>query len=165
MVDTSPQKLIGEGMSAGGILIGRAITERPDLFAVAINEVGMTNAVRSETTPNGDNQIPEIGSIKVEEECKALIEMDAQSKVVKRTKYPAVFIRSGMNDARVVPWMPAKFAAILQNSSSSNKPVLLYVNYGNGHFTSDVDENFKEFADMISFSFWQVGHPSFKKAD
>ena len=162
---TSSQKLIGEGMSAGGILIGRAITERPDLFAVAINEVGMTNAVRSETTPNGDNQIPEIGSIKVEEECKALIEMDAQSKVVKRTKYPAVFIRSGMNDARVVPWMPAKFAAILQNSSSSNKPVLLYVNYGNGHFTSDVDENFKEFADMISFSFWQVGHPSFKKAD
>lgn len=162
---TSSQKLIGEGMSAGGILIGRAITERPDLFAVAINEVGMTNSLRSETTPNGDNQIPEIGSIKVEEECKALIEMDAQSKVVKGTKYPAVFIRSGMNDARVVPWMPAKFAATLQNSSTSNKPVLLYVNYGNGHFTSDVNENFKEFADMISFSLWQVGHPSFKKAD
>ncbi len=162
---TSPQKLIGEGMSAGGILIGRAITERPDLFAVAIDEVGVTNALRSETTPNGDNQIPEMGSIKVEEECKSLIEMDAQSKVVKDTKYPAVFVRSGMNDARVVPWMPAKFAAVLQNSTSSNKPVLLYVNYGNGHFTSDVDENFKEFADMVSFSLWQVGHPSFKKAD
>ncbi len=162
---TSPQKLIGEGMSAGGILIGRAITERPDLFAVAINEVGMTNSLRSETTPNGDNQIPEIGTIKVEEECKALIEMDAQSKVVKGTKYPAIFVRSGMNDARVVPWMPAKFAAVLQNSTSSNKPVLLYVNYGNGHFTSDVDENFKEFADMVSFSLWQVGHSSFKKAD
>ncbi|MBK9378148.1 MAG: prolyl oligopeptidase family serine peptidase [Saprospiraceae bacterium] len=42
---TSPQKLIGEGMSAGGILIGRAITERPDLFAVAIDEVGVTNAL------------------------------------------------------------------------------------------------------------------------
>ena len=158
---TSPQKLIGQGMSAGGILIGRAITERPDLFAVAINEVGMTNTLRIETTPNGDNQIPEIGSIKVENECKALIEMDAQSKVAIGTKYPAVFIRSGINDARIVPWMPAKFAAVLQNSSSSNKPVLLYVNYVNGHFTSDVDENFKEFVDMISFSFWQVGHPSF----
>jgi len=162
---TSSQKLIGEGMSAGGILIGRAITERPDLFAVAINEVGMTNTLRSETTPNGDNQIPEIGSIKVQEDISGLIEMDAQSKVIKGTKYPAVFVRSGMNDARVVPWMPAKFAAALQNSTNSNKPVLLYVNYGNGHFTSDVDENFKEFADMISFSFWQVGHPKFKKED
>ena len=152
-------------MSAGGILIGRAITERPDLFAVAIDEVGVTNTLRGETTPNGDNQIPEVGSVKVEEECKALIEMDAQSKVLKGTKYPAVFVRSGMNDARVVPWMPAKFAAVLQNSSSSNKPVLLYVNYGNGHFTSDVDVNFKEFADMVSFSLWQVGHPKFKMTE
>lgn len=159
---TSPQKLIGEGMSAGGIMIGRAITERPDLFAVAINEVGITNTLRMETTPNGDNQIPEIGSIKIEEDINSLIEMDAQSKVTKGTKYPAVFVRSGMNDARVVPWMPAKFAAALQNSSVSNKPVLLYVNYGNGHFTSDVDVIFKEFADIISFSLWQVGHPKFK---
>lgn len=162
---TSPQKLIGEGMSAGGILIGRAITERPDLFAVAIDEVGVTNVLRMETTPNGDNQIPELGSVKVEGDIKALIEMDAQSKVTKGTKYPAVFVRSGMNDARVVPWMPAKFAAVLQNSSSSNKPVLLYVNYGNGHFTSDVDVIFKEFTDMISFSLWQVGHPTFKMTE
>lgn len=162
---TSSKKLIGEGMSAGGILIGRAITERPDLFAVAIIEVGMTNALRSETTPNGDNQIPEIGSIKVEEDIKGLIEMDAQSKVVKGIKYPAVFIRSGMNDARVVPWMPAKFAATLQNCTNSNKPVLLYVNYGNGHFTSDIDVMYKEFVDMISFSLWQAGHPKFTKAD
>lgn len=159
---TSSLKLIGEGMSAGGILIGRAITERPDLFAVAINEVGMTNTLRSESTPNGDNQIPEIGSIKVAEDINALIEMDAQSKVVKGTKYPAVFVRSGMNDARVVPWMPAKFAATLQNSSSSNKPVLLYVNYGNGHFTSDIEVMNKEYADMFSFALWQVGHPNFK---
>jgi len=162
---TSSQKLIGEGMSAGGILIGRAITERPDLFAVAINEVGETNTLRSETTPNGDNQIPEIGSIKVAEEIDSLIEMDAQSKVTKGTKYPAVFVRSGMNDARVVPWMPAKFAAVLQNSSSSNKPVLLYVNFDNGHFTSDMDIINKEFVDMISFSLWQVGHPKFKNAE
>ena len=91
--------------------------------------------------------------------------MDAKSKVIKGTKYPAVFVRSGMNDARVVPWMPAKFAAVLQNSTASNKPVLLYVNYGNGHFTSDVDVSYKEFADMVAFSLWQVGHPKFKIAD
>ena len=162
---TSSEKLIGEGGSAGGILIGRAITERPDLFAVAIVEVGMTNTLRSETTPNGDNQIPELGSIKVPEDINSLIEMDVQSKVTKGTNYPAVLVRSGMNDARVVPWMPAKFAAVLQNSSSSNKPVLLYVNFDNGHFTSDMDIVYKEFIDMISFSLWQVGHPKFKKND
>ncbi len=125
----------------------------------------MTNVLRSETAPNGDNQIPEIGSIKAAEDIKGLIEMDAQIKVVKGTKYPAVFIRSGMNDARVVPWMPAKFAAVLQNSNISDKPVLLHVNYGNGHFTSDIDVMNNEFADMMSFSLWQVGHPKFKKAD
>ena len=158
---TSPQRLIGNGASAGGILIGRAITERPDLFAVAIVEVGITNVLRMETSPNGDNQIPEFGSVKVAEDINALIEMDAQSKVINGTKYPAVFVRSGMNDARVVPWMPAKFAAALQNSSISNKPILLYVNYGNGHFTSDIDVNNKENADMFSFALWQVGHPKF----
>ena len=66
-----------------------------------------------------------------------------------------------MNDVRVAPWMPAKFAASLQNSTISDKPVLLYVNYDNGHFTSDVDVNNKEFADMLAFSLWLVGHPKF----
>jgi len=159
---TSPQKLIGSGMSAGGILIGRAITERPDLFAVAIAEVGVTNILRSETTPNGDNQIPEFGSVKNEEDARYLLEMDAQSKVKKGIQYPAVFVRSGMNDPRVVPWMPGKFAAALQNNSSSGKPVLLYVNYNNGHFTSDIDVTFKEMSDMLAFSLWQTGHPEFR---
>lgn len=158
---TEPQKLIAEGMSMGGLLIGRAVTERPDLFSVVIVEVGLTNTLRMETTPNGNNQIPELGSVKVEGDIKSLIEMDAQSKVVQGTKYPAVFVRMGMNDVRVAPWMPAKFAAALQNSTISDKPVLLYVNYDNGHFTSDVDVNNKEFADMVAFSLWLVGHAKF----
>ncbi|UMQ41331.1 prolyl oligopeptidase family serine peptidase [Chryseobacterium sp. Y16C] len=159
---TSPSKLIGNGVSAGGILIGRAITERPDLYAVAIPEVGLTNALRTEITANGPNQIPEIGTLKNEEDTKHLIEMDAQSKVKKGVKYPAVIIRVGMNDSRVAPWMPGKFAAALQNSSASGKPVLLYANYDNGHFTSDYDVIFKEYADIFAFALWQVGHPNFQ---
>lgn len=159
---TSPTKLIGNGVSMGGVLIGRAITERPDLFAVAIAEVGMTNTIRSEITANGPNQIPEIGTLKNEEDTKHLIEMDAQTKVKKGVKYPAVIVRVGMNDSRVVPWMPGKFAAILQNSSVSGKPVLLYANYDNGHFTSDLDVVFHEYADIYAFALWQVGHPNFQ---
>jgi len=158
----SPSKLIGNGGSAGGILIGRAITERPDLYAVAIPEVGMTNTLRSEITANGPNQIPEIGSLKNEEDTKYLMEMDAQSKVKKGVKYPAVIVTTGMNDSRIVPWMPGKFAAVLQKNSGSGKPVLLYANYENGHFTSDLDVVFKEYADVYSFALWQVGHPKFQ---
>lgn len=159
---TSPSKLIGNGVSAGGILIGRAITERPDLYAVAIAEVGMTNTLRSETTANGPNQIPEIGTLKNEDDTKNLLEMDAQSKVKKGVKYPAVIVRTGMNDSRIVPWEPGKFAAILQKNSTSGKPVLLYVNYENGHFTSDKDVIFNEYADIYSFALWQVGLPNFQ---
>lgn len=161
---TSSSKLIGNGVSMGGVLIGRAITERPDLFAVAVAEVGMTNTIRVETTANGPNQIPEIGTLKNETDTKNLIEMDAQSKVKKGVKYPAVIVRVGMNDSRVVPWMPGKFAAVLQNSSASGKPVLLYANYENGHFTSDLDVVFREYADIYAFALWQVGHPNFQPA-
>jgi prolyl oligopeptidase len=90
------------------------------------------------------------------------MEMDAQSKVKKGVKYPAVIVTTGMNDSRVVPWMPGKFAAILQNNSASGKPILLYANYENGHFTNDLDVVFKEYADIFSFALWQVGHPKFQ---
>ena len=159
---TSPQKLAGLGASMGGVLIGRAITERPDLFAVAINSVGMTQVLRNETTSNGDNQIPEIGSIKVEKDIKPLVEMDVQSKIKAGVKYPAVLVISGINDSRVAPWMPGKFTAALQNSSASGKPVLIRVNYKAGHFANDREDSFREYADIFAFTLWQTGHPDFQ---
>lgn len=162
---TSSSRLIGNGVSMGGVLIGRAITERPDLYAVAIAEVGMTNVLRSQNSANGANQIPEVGNLKEPGDTKHLIEMDAQSKVKKGVKYPAVIVRTGMNDSRITPWEPAKFAAVLQNSTASGKPVLLYVNYENGHFTSDLDVVFKEYSDIFAFALWQVGHPKFQPAN
>ncbi len=63
---TSPAKLAGKGGSAGGILIGRAITAQPDLFGAAIIQVGCLDVLRIETTPNGVPNIPEFGSVKTE---------------------------------------------------------------------------------------------------
>lgn len=103
-----------------------------------------------------------MGTLQNEKEAKSIIEMDAQSKVKKGVKYPAVLVRCGMNDPRVIPWMPGKFAAILQNSTVSNKPILLYTDYDNGHFTSDLDITFREQSDMFAFALWQVGHPKFQ---
>ncbi len=161
---TSSDKLIGNAASMGGVLIGRAITERPDLFRVAIIEVGDTNIIRSEITPNGPNQIPEIGTLKNETDTKSLLEMDAQSKVKKGEKYPAVIVHTGINDARVDSWIPGKFAAVLQNYNSSERPILLHVNYANGHFSNDLDVTYNDSADMFAFALWQVGNTKFQIA-
>lgn len=159
---TSKEKLIGSGMSAGGILIGNAVAERPDLFAAIIAEVGCTNMLRMETTPNGPNQIPEFGALGDPEDLKGLIAMDAQHKIKENVKYPAVLVRTGMNDPRVIPWMPAKFAATMQNNSTSGKPVLFYVDYENGHFTQDKNVTYRNYADMYAFALSQTNHPNFK---
>ena len=68
---TSPSKLIGNGVSMGGVLIGRAITERPDLFAVAIAEVGLTNAIRSETTANIQIRFRKLALLKIKKTPKS----------------------------------------------------------------------------------------------
>ena len=87
---TSPEKLGGTGTSAGGILISRAITERPDLFRAAICNVGCANAMRMEFSPNGPSNIPEFGTVKDPVECQALFEMDGVQHVRSGVKYPAV---------------------------------------------------------------------------
>ena len=160
---TSASKLGGTGTSAGGILISRAITERPDLFAAAICNVGCANALRLEFSSNGPVNIPEFGTVKDSIECKALYEMDGMQHVKKDVKYPALMCVAGWTDPRVVAWQPGKFAAAVQNASSSGKPVLMKVNYDNGHFTEDKEVTFANFADQYAFVMWQCGHPDFQK--
>jgi prolyl oligopeptidase len=159
---TSPSKLAGTGTSAGGILISRAITERPDLFGAAICNVGCANAMRMEFAPNGPVNIPEFGTVKDSIECSALYEMDGVQHVRKGVKYPAVICVGGWNDPRVVAWEPGKFAAALQQASSSGKPVLMMVNYDSGHFTEEKEVTFRNFANQFAFVLWQTGHPDFQ---
>ncbi|MEP6584180.1 MAG: prolyl oligopeptidase family serine peptidase [Ginsengibacter sp.] len=159
---TSADRLAGTGTSAGGILISRAITERPDLYAAAICNVGCANAMRMEFAPNGPANIPEFGTVKDSIECKALYEMDGVQHVVGSTKYPAVICIGGWNDPRVIAWEPGKFAAALQNATNSGKPVIMKVNYDNGHFTEDKSVTFANFADQFAFAMWQCGHPDFQ---
>lgn len=155
---TSPAHLSGLGGSAGGILIGNSITERPDLFGAAIDQVGDNNALRFEVTPNGVPNIPEFGSVKTEEGFKALLAMDAYHKVKDGVKYPAVLLTTGINDPRVEPWMSAKMAARLQAASASGKPILLRVDYDAGHgFGSTKKQRNEQNADIYSFLLQQLG--------
>lgn len=159
---TSKGKMAGTGTSAGGILITRAITERPDLFAAAICNVGCANTLRGEFSSNGPVNVPEFGTVKDSAECKALYEMDGMQHVKPGVAYPAIISVAGWNDSRVVPWQPGKFAAAVQNASSSGRPVLLKVNYDNGHFTEDKNVTYANFADQFAFAMWQCGHPAFQ---
>lgn len=159
---TSPEHLAGTGTSAGGILISRAITERPDLFRAAICNVGCANAMRMEFTPNGPVNTPEFGTVKNEAECKALYEMDGVAHVQKGVKYPALMGVGGWNDPRVTAWEPGKFVAAMQAATTSANPVLMKVNYDNGHFTEEKIVTFRNFAGMSAFLLWQTGHKDFQ---
>ena len=159
---TSPGRLAGTGTSAGGILISRAITERPELFGAAICNVGCANAMRMEFSPNGPVNTPEFGTVADPVEAKALFEMDGVQHVKPGIRYPAVLGVAGWNDPRVAPWEPGKFVAALQAASASGKPVLLKVNYDNGHFTEEKLVTFKNFAGQYAFVLWQTGHKEFQ---
>lgn len=160
---TNPKRIAINGGSAGGILVGRAITERPDLFAAAIPEVGALNTVRMETTPGGPINTPEFGTVQKEEEFKALLEMDSFHHIKKGTSYPAVLITAGMNDPRVTAWEPAKFAAKLQAANSSENPILFFTDFEAGHGLGDNKTKvFEGYADVYSFAYQHTGHPKFQ---
>jgi prolyl oligopeptidase len=155
---TSPTHLAGKGTSAGGVLIGRAITERPDLFAAAVIEVGFTDALRGELEENGPGEIPEWGTIKDPDGFKGLFEMSAYAHVKDGTRYPAVILVTGINDPRVAAWEPAKMTARLQAATTSGKPILLRVDFEAGHgIGSTKTQTQQKLADEWAFLLWQLG--------
>jgi len=162
---TSTAKLAGEGTSAGGITIGGAVTQRPDLFAAALIRVGDSDSMRSELMESGPANIPEFGTVKEPDGFKALYAMDAYQHVKPDTAYPAVLLTTGVNDPRVAPWQAAKMTARLQASTNSGKPVLLRVDYDAGHgLGSTKSQRDAELADEDAFVLWQFGVPEFQPA-
>ncbi len=154
---TSKEKLSIYGGSAGGITIGRAATERPDLFGSVIIEVGMLNTLRLEQTPNGLNSAKEFGSTKDSLECLALIEMDSYHNIKQNTEYPATLVIVGMNDMRVSPWQSGKFVARLQEFDTSQKPIIFFVDYDEGHyFNSSRKKVIEKMANIFSFAYTQT---------
>ena len=160
---TSTAKLAGEGTSAGGVTIGGAVTQRPDLFAAALIRVGDSDSLRSELMASGPANIPEFGTVKDPDGFKGLYAMDAYQHVKPETAYPAVLLTTGANDPRVAPWQAAKMTARLQAATNSDKPVLLRVDYDAGHgLGSTKSQHDIELADEVSFLLWQFGEPEFQ---
>lgn len=160
---TSAAKLAIRGGSAGGITVGRSLTERPHLFAAVISQVGVSNNLRAEFSQNGPPNVPEFGSVKTADGFKGLYEMDSYQHVKDGTKYPAVLLTTGMTDPRVDPWQAGKMAARVQKATASGKPVLLRVDFQAGHgIGSTRTQRDEEFGDIFAFILWQAGVAGFQ---
>jgi prolyl oligopeptidase len=155
---TKPGRLAIGGRSAGGITVGRAMTERPELFAAVVSGVGWHNPLRYVAEQNGYGEEPEWGAISDPAGYRALKSIDSYQAVVDRTQYPAVLLTTGVTDPRVAPFHPAKMAARLQAATSSGKPVLLRVDFDAGHgIGSTRAQQDREAADTYAFLLWQTG--------
>jgi prolyl oligopeptidase len=154
---TRPEKLAGEGTSAGGIPSGGSVTKRPDLWAVMVIRVGVTNVLRFEVSENGPPNVPEFGTVSTEEGFKGLMLVDSYHKVKDGTSYPAVLLTTGLNDPRVVVWQATKMAARLQEATSTGKPILLRVEEQGGHGMGSTKLQVEaELADKLAFLLQQM---------
>jgi len=163
---TTTARLAGAGGSAGGILIGRAFTERPDLFAAALDNVGLSDMIRDMFSPDGPLNVPEYGSLDNPAGFRNLYEDSAYYHVKDGVHYPAILLTTGMNDPRVVPWEPGKMAARLQAANGGGRPILLRVDYQGGHggIGGTKEQVEQLLADQWSFLLWQFGVEGFQPA-
>ncbi|HEY1429051.1 MAG TPA: prolyl oligopeptidase family serine peptidase, partial [Candidatus Tumulicola sp.] len=160
---TSPAHLAVRGTSAGGIAVGGAIVQHPELYGAAVDNVGMTNLLRFQQTQGGAANIPEFGDVTNADDFKYMYNEDAYVHVKDGTRYPAVMGVTGLNDPRVPTWMVAKMIARLQAATSSGKPVLLRVDYDAGHgIGSSRTQQMNERADEWTFLLWQLGDTEFQ---
>jgi len=160
---TAPAHLAIGGRSAGGITVGRALTERPELFAAVVDGVGWSNPLRYVAEQNGYGEEPEWGAIREESGYRALKSIDSYQALKPGTAYPAVLLTTGVTDPRVGPFHVAKMTARLQVCSSSGKPILLRVEFDAGHgIGSTRAQQDREAADTYAFLLWRTGVPAYQ---
>ncbi|MDB5417555.1 MAG: f1pep1 2 [Phenylobacterium sp.] len=162
---TAPARLAIGGRSAGGITVGRAMTERPDLFAAVIDGVGWSNPLRYVAEQNGYGEEPEWGAIAEPAGYKALKQIDSYQAVKDGAPYPAVLLTTGVTDPRVAPFHVGKMTARLQAATSSGKPILLRVDFDAGHgIGSTRAQQDREAVDTYAFLLWRTGVAGYQPA-
>lgn len=161
---TRSARLSVEGTSSGGILVGGAVTKRPELFAAAILRVPVVNLLRFEATEGGAANVPEYGTVAEAQDFQALLASDPYHRLAKDQregkKYPAILLTAGRHDVRVPAWLPAKFAARAQAVNNGDQPILFRVESEGGHgIGSTRAQAEEEWADLYAFARWQSGVP------
>jgi prolyl oligopeptidase len=160
---TSPDYLAAQGGSNGGLLVGAVINQRPDLFKVAIPQVGVMDMLRYHKFTIGWNWIPEYGSSEKPGDFKNLFTYSPIHNIKSGINYPATLVTTADHDDRVVPAHSFKYAATLQEYYKGNNPMLIRIDVNSGHGASNLKKALETTADIYSFIFYNMGlKPEFK---
>lgn len=149
------------GRSNGGLLVGAALTQRPDLFGVALPAVGVLDMLRYHTaSANARQWSSDYGLSEDAEQFKALYSYSPYHNVKKATCYPPTLVTTADHDDRVVPWHSFKFAAALQAAQVCPNPILIRVETRAGHGAGKpVWMQIEDFADQWAFAAQALGMP------
>ncbi len=155
---TTPQKLVINGASNGGLLVGAALTQRPDLYRVVICRKPDLDMLRRHIGAHNVYATLEYGSANKPDQFGFLYGYSPYESVKRGTSYPAVLLTSGDADQRVQPFQALKMTAALQWATTSRNPVVLLYDRNAGHNGgSTLNQDVSELADEVSFIFWQLG--------
>jgi prolyl oligopeptidase len=154
---TSPEHLAIQGGSNGGLLVGAVMNQRPELFRVAIPQVGVMDMLRFHKFTIGWNWIPDYGSSDNEAEFKALRAYSPLHNIRSGVEYPAVLMTTADHDDRVVPAHTFKYAATLQEKSDGKRPALIRIETKSGHGASSTAKSIEVTADIYSFIMYNLG--------
>jgi prolyl oligopeptidase len=155
---TSPNYLAVHGRSNGGLLVGAVMTQKPDLFKVALPSVGVLDMLRYHTFTAGAGWTYDYGTANQSKEMfEYLKNYSPVHNVEKGINYPATLIQTGDHDDRVVPAHSFKFVAELQEKNTGNNPMLIRIETNAGHGAgTPVSKIIDQYADMLVFTLYEM---------
>jgi prolyl oligopeptidase len=153
---TSPARLAMQGGSNGGLLVGAVMNQRPELFRVAIPQVGVMDMLRFHKFTIGWNWVADYGSSDNADEFKALYAYSPLHNI-RADRYPATLITTADHDDRVVPAHSFKYAAALQARADRANPVLIRIETKSGHGASNTEKLIETVADVYAFVMHNMG--------
>jgi len=155
---TNPSKLCIAGGSNGGLLVGAALTQRPDLFKAVLCTYPLLDMLRYHSFLMGPFWVSEYGSADDPEQFKYIYEYSPYHRVKKGTAYPAVLFVTGDSDTRVAPLHARKMTALLQSATGSDNPVMIYYDTKAGHSGgTPLTKSIEETTLKLGFLMWQLG--------
>lgn len=161
---TNSEKLAIRGGSNGGLLVGACMTQRPDLFQVAIPQVGVMDMLRYHKFTIGYYWVPDYGSSDDQEQFENLIKYSPLHNIKEGTCYPATIITTADHDDRVVPAHSFKFAAELQSKQSCANPTIIRIETKAGHGAGkSTDKIIEEASDLWAFMFYNMDVEPYKE--
>ena len=157
---TSPEYLAIRGGSNGGLLVGACMTQRPELFKVALPAVGVLDMLRYHTFTAGAGWSYDYGTAEQSKEMFTYLKgYSPVHNVDFDTAYPATLITTGDHDDRVVPAHSFKFAAELQQKQVGKTPVMIRIETDAGHGAgTPVDKTIEQYADIFAFTLYNMGY-------